>query len=209
MIRDTTNTFTTAGALFEKLKGGTVVERLSRHDSDAGAMVKCRVLRGNGQWISDIFVPERSIVIFEGHFTNVPAAERDAILKYFTLRNQIAERRAAFRETAIRSNPHFKDYQTAAMAMIDLQKKAQELTVKRDAATDSQRHTYNEQLRQIKYEEPRLNNTLLQVEARYKAWRDSNDDGTKAAANDAQLTTWAAALGDMEATIRSKAVSNW
>jgi len=209
VVRDTTNSFTTAGTLFEKLKGGTVIERLSRHESDAGAMIKTRVLKADGQWVSDIFVPERSIVVFDGDFANASATERDAILKYFTLRNQIAERRATFREEAIRRNPHFADYRKAAMAMLDLQKQAQELTVKRDAATDSQRHTYNEQLRHIKYEEPKLSNNLAQIEAKYKAWRDANDDGSKAAANDAQLKTWMAALGDMEASIRPKAVGNW
>ena len=207
VIRDTTNSFTATGVLFEKLKGGTVVDRISRHDSDAGAMIKSRVLK-DGQWISDIFVPEKSIVAFEGRPSTVSVEERDAILKYFVLRNQIAERRATFRETAIRANPHFEAYRAAAMAMIDLQRKAQELTAKRDISSGSERNRLNEELRRIKYEEPKLNNILLQAEVPYKEWRAKNDDGTKAIDSDAQLKEWVAALDKMEADVRAKAIGN-
>ena len=208
VIRDTINGFTSAGTLFEKIKGGTVVEQISKHDSNAGMMVKCRVLKDN-VWVTDIFIPEGGIAVCKGDYASYPASDRNEILKYYALRNKVAERQMTFREAAIKANPHFTDYQKVAKEAIEFQKKAKDLEEKRNAVEGAQRNLYNDQLRQLKNEEPKLANRFQEIEDRYKLWRDNNDDGSEAAAKDSQIKEWTKELGTMEAAVRSKVVSNW
>jgi hypothetical protein len=201
VLADTTNCYTAAGQPNGKMPGGTVVERVSVHESSLGSMVRCRVLH-NQMWREGFFIPAPALVMFQGSYVNAPAKNRDQIVRYFTLRSMIADRRAELKDHAIRANPHFRAYQSAAIAMTEFQTKAKELVVQRDKATGTERSRLDDTLRRLKSEESTLLHNFRKAEEPYKRWRAQNDDGSIAVAADAQINAWESELTAMEPEVR-------
>ena len=210
ILKESVKGFTATGEVGGKIPGATIIEQVSRHDSDHGVMIKSRVLRQKDQqWIEDIFIPESALVIFNKSYDETPQEDRDLVVKSFTLKAKIADRKSMFKEAAIKANPHFTAYQTAVKAVLELQKKGKELVAQRDAAVGLKRNTFNDQLRKLKSDEAILLKQLSEVEVLYKKWRDSNDDGSVAAKNDAQIKSWTAELQRVEPEARFRMGGDW
>lgn len=201
VLAETTNCYTAAGMPNGKLPGGTVVERMSVHESSRGTLLRCRVLH-NQMWREGFFVPESAVVMFQGAYTAAPSQDRDKIVRYFTLRALIADRRADLRDRAVRANPHFAAYQAAAKALTEFQAKAKGLVAQRDAATGMARSRLDDELRRLKAEESKILYDFRKAEDPYKRWRSRNDDGSAAIAADAQINAWENELMAMEPTVR-------
>lgn len=201
ILVETTNVYNAAGTPTGKLPGGTVVERVSVHESSRGSMVRCRVLH-NQLWREGIFVPELALAMFQGSYVNASPRDRDRIVRYFTLRSMVADRRDELRESSIRANPHFTAYQAAAKALTEFQAKAKELVAQRDAATGMERSRLEDTLRRLKSDESAILHSFRKAEEPYKRWRASNDDGSVAIASDAQINAWENELAALEPDVR-------
>lgn len=200
VLGETVSSYSASGEPSGRLPGGTVVERVSVHDSSRGRIVRCRVLRDQ-QWKDGFFVPEPAIVQFQGPFVEAPGADRNQVIRYFTLKAKIDDRRAELQEQAIRANPHFPAYQAAAKAMTEFQAKTKQLIAQRDTATGLERGRLDDTLRRLKGEEATILHQFRLAEGPYKKWRATHDDGSVASAGDELLNRWESELSSLKPTV--------
>lgn len=201
VLAETATWYTAQGTAAGRLTGGTVVERLSSHESSLGAMARCRVLH-NQVWRDNVFILEPSLVMFQGAFTSTPVSTRDRIVRYFTLRSLIGDRETETKERLLRSNPYFATYQAAAKTYTEFQARVKDLVAKRDAATGMERARLEDTLWKLKSEQTTLLANLSRAEEPYKRWRAANVDNRPAPPSDAQIKTWQDELAALEPEIR-------
>jgi len=201
LLAETTNSYTAAGISNGRLPGGTVVERISTHESSHGTLLRCRILRDQ-RWGASVYIPATAVIMFAGPYVEAPKEDRELLVRYFTLRGKIADRSSSLRDQAIRSNPHFLDYQKAAKALTEFNASAKDLVAKRDAATGAARTQLADQLRKLKGQEAQILHNFRRAEEPYKRWRARNDDGSAAIAGDSQINAWENEMQALEPRVR-------
>jgi len=183
-----TNSYASTGKLREKLMAGTVVKIISRHQTDQGSMMRCRIRRQDA-WSEDddFFIPESSLLKSRGAFEQTPSEQLAVMTSYYGLYGKILARQDEIRAEVIRANPHFRTYQKAAQELIAFREEQRALFQEAETLTGLRRTDANNKLRRMKSEEAELNRKFKQIEEKYRAWKEANDDGSRRFPTDATL----------------------
>ncbi len=201
LLAETTNSYTSSGTSNGKLSAGTVVERISTHESSHGTLLRCRVLRQQ-RWGETVYVPATAVIMFAGPFVEAPVEDRNLLVRYFLLRGKIDDRSSTLRDRAVRANPHFQQYQAAAKALTEFTASSKGLIERRDAATGLEKSRLEDDLRRLKAREAQILHNFRQAEGPYKRWRSRNDDGSAAIAGDSEINAWENEMMKLEPRVR-------
>lgn len=152
--------------------GGIIVETHEKIPVKNAVLVKCFQIK-NGVVNRDVefYVKECDLVMFRGPYKNQVHPDKTTIIEFCTIRGKYQTELDNLREEAIKSNPHYQEYQAAVAAYKKLQKEAEELEAKRKTTSGAEKANLEDRIHKLKLEEVTARRTLTEVQRKYEAWR--------------------------------------
>ena len=188
--------YSTDGKNLGPLPAGTVGEVTRTTTSSRGDFAVCTVDH-NGQWKGPVLIGVEYLILFEGPLTAVPTEPLSLLHHYYALKGRIDARSATLQQQHAPGNPHVAAHTRAVNAGTEFTSLAKRRVAAMNAASGPKRSELLDELKQMKFEQARLNSERQQAEARMKEWDAQNPRQTRAPV-DPELNDWLAELRRLE-----------
>lgn len=171
--------YDTKGSKLGLIPGGVVVQCLEYREIQGINCLRVttkepavdRTLRES----SFLLLPE-SIVLLTGRPESLSEQQLTALRVFYTLEGRIRKRaQEVFRELNP-GNPYKQEYVEANRAFSELIEEVKGLIKNRDAATGSEKIQLEDRLRELRYKQSDAKRKLLDVQKRYRLWKERNPE---------------------------------
>ena len=157
----------------DKLAGGTLIEQTGAKSSSKGEMAICRIWRKSG-WAGSYLVSTADLIRFDGGRDEVDADDVENLCRYYNYSAAVERRKEELVQKAASANPHYAELKRKATAYKEHQKRAEELTAKRDQAKGAERSKIIAELTQLKNAEAREASEVQALTRKYEDWKKSH-----------------------------------
>lgn len=179
--------YSSEGKSLKHVPGGTLIEHIGIKTSSIGDMSKCRIWE-NSSWNGPFLIQTYNVLMFQGTRENVDRKDVDDICRYFSLVQNLENRKKDLNKKAAMKNPYYEKFKETAEKYNALSAKSEELTAKRDSTNTSEKRLKGKQrkergnviaeLNKMKVEETKLQNELKIIQQKYEEWnKEHNSSG--------------------------------
>lgn len=163
----------------DKLTGGTLIEQTGAKSSSKGEMAICRIWRKTG-WAGSYLVSTADLIRFDGGREEVDADDVENLCLYYKYGAAVERRKEELVRKAASANPHYAELKKKATAYKEHQKRAEELTAKRDQAKGAERSKIIAELTQLKNAEAREASEVQALTRKYEEWKKAHPSASGA-----------------------------
>ena len=163
----------------DKLTGGTLIEQTGAKSSSKGEMAICRIWRKTG-WAGSYLVSTADLIRFDGGREEVDADDVENLCLYYKYGAAAERRKEELVRKAASANPHYAELKKKATAYKEHQKRAEELTAKRDQAKGAERSKIIAELTQLKNAEAREASEVQALTRKYEEWKKAHPSASGA-----------------------------
>ncbi len=157
----------------DRLAGGTLIEQTGAKSSSKGEMAICRIWRKSG-WAGSYLVSTADLIRFEGGRDEVDADDVENLCRYYNYSAAVERRKEELVQRAASANPYYAELKRKAMAYKERQRRADELTAKRDQAKGAERSRIIAELTQLKNAEARESTEIQALTKKYEDWKKAH-----------------------------------
>ena len=157
----------------DKIAGGTLIEQTGTKSSSKGEMAICRIWRKTG-WAGSYLVSTADLIRFDGGREEVDADDVENLCLYYNYSATVERRKEELVRKAASANPHYAELKRKATAYKEHQKRAEELTAKRDQAKGAERSRIIAELTQLKNAEAREASEVQALTRKYEEWKKAH-----------------------------------
>lgn len=171
--------YDTKGSKIGLIPGGVVVQCLEYREIQGINCLRVttkepavdRTLRES----SFLLLPE-SLVLMTGRPENLGEQQLTALRAFYTLEGRIRKRAQEMFRELNPGNPYKQEYVEANRVFTELLEEVKQLIKNRDAATGSEKIQLEDRLRELRYKQNDARSRLLDVQKRYRAWKERNPE---------------------------------
>jgi len=169
--------------------GGAVFHFQETVASSKGTMLQVLFLAG-GPTNGTFLVGNKDVHLFSGSYAKLSPSQQTALSAYYELKGKIVRRQNELIAESSSKNPFFAEYHTAYVAYTEHMEKAQLLSKKRERATNIERVQLDDQLREMKHKEVRLEAECAAVQKKFRAWKQLHAQEEAQPENDPSIQQW-------------------
>lgn len=161
------------GSRVGNLPGGVLFDCSKAHQSSKGLMLEF-ALPGKASTNGTFLVSRSEVFLFTGARTNLSSRQREALQSYYRIKGQIGARKTELLQASAAKNPYFAAANAAYKAFAANTQKAQELSAKRNTATELDKVRLEDELRELKVKETRLRADLTAANEKFRVWKEQH-----------------------------------
>lgn len=177
------------GARVGNLPGGVLFDCNKAHQSSKGLMLECS-LAGGASTNDHFLISRKDVFLFTGVQTNLSARQLGALKAYYQIKGKIGTRKTELLQASASKNPHFAAANAAYRAFTKHTEKAQELALKRKTATEAEKTQLEDQLRELKVAEAKLQSELAEANQKFRAWKEQHANEVAKPESDPDVQKW-------------------
>lgn len=184
------------GSRMGSFPGGVLFDCKDNHKSSKGVMVEGLFFQ-NGVTNGPFLISRKDVNLFTSSHTKLTPRQREALHTYYALSGNVGTRKNELLQASALKNPHYAEANAAYQAFLAHVEKAQELTAKRDRATELDKSLLEDQLREMKVAETRLKATLEAVNQKFREWKNKHANEIAKPENDPDIKRWSAEMASL------------
>lgn len=177
------------GARVGNLPGGVLFDCSKAHQSSKGLMLECS-LAGGASTNDHFLISRKDVFLFTGAQTNLSSRQLEALKAYYQIKGKIGTRKTELLQASASKNPHYAAANAAYRAFTKHTEKAQELALKRKTATEAEKTQLEDQLRELKVTEAKLQSELADANQKFRTWKEQHANEVAKPESDPDVLKW-------------------
>lgn len=177
------------GVRIGNLPGGVLFDCSKAHQSSKGLMLECSLAR-EASTNDPFLISRKDVFVFTGAQTNLSSRQLEALKSYYQIKGKIAARKIELLQASASKNPHFAAANAAYRAFTEHTRKAQGLALKRKTATEAEKAQLEDQLRELKVTETKLQSELADANQKFRTWKEQHATEIAKPENDPDVQKW-------------------
>lgn len=169
--------------------GSLLLYRQTHNSANNGQMVEGLILDENFS-TTPVLVRRKDIYLFTGDYSKLSDRQLNSLRDYYDLKGKIFLREQKLAQEAARKNPFFTEYQAQAKKLMRHTEQNKKLVAEREQATMQRRAALEDQLRNAKMREVRLQQEYNKIHEKYLAWKNEHAADTTDFKHDPQIQEW-------------------